>query len=174
MNANDPDRCQSTVAGGQCKHKALPGMDKCAIHAKGLEGDELRYYLLTNKLIGDAARRHAGADEIKSLRDEIAITRAIMERRLNTVQTDAELASAMPQIHSYMMALEKLVSSCHQMEVKLGVLLDKSALLSAAQKIINIIDQKLPQDLFEGRDELVGEIAREIVSAIATQENPDA
>jgi len=171
MNANDPERCQSTIPGGQCKHTALPGSDKCAVHAKGLKGDELRYYLLTNKLIGDAARRHAGADEIKSLRDEIAITRAIMERRLNTVKTDAELASAMPQIHSYMMALEKLVSSCHQMEVKLGALLDKTALLTVAQKIINVIDTKITRDMVPERDELIAEIAREIVQAIATQEN---
>lgn len=170
MEANDPNRCQMTIPGGQCTHEALPGSEYCALHTKA-KGDALQHYLLTNKLIGDAARRHAAADEIKSLRDEIAITRGMVEIRLNEAKTSTELISAMPQIHSYMLALEKLVSSCHQMEVKLGDLLDKSALLSAAQRVINVIDTNLPVDLFEGRDELVGKIAQEILSAIATQEN---
>lgn len=170
MDANDPNRCQQTVPGGQCIHEAVPGSEYCALHTRA-KGDALKHYLLTNKMIGDAARRHAAADEIKSLRDEIAITRGMVEIRLNEAKTSVELIAAMPQIHSYMMALEKLVSSCHQMEVKLGDLLDKSALLSAAQRIINVIDQNLPRDLFDGRDELVGRIAQEILQAIATQEN---
>lgn len=170
MEANDPNRCQMSIPGGQCTHEALPGSEYCSLHTRA-KGDALKHYLLTNKLIGDTAARHAASDEIKSLRDEIAITRSMVEIRLNEAKTTTELVSAMPSIHSYMMALEKLVSSCHQMEVKLGILLDKSALLTAAQKIINIIDARIPRELFDGRDELIGEIAQEILEAIATQEN---
>ena len=52
MDANDPNRCQATIPGGQCTHPALPGAKFCALHTKA-KGDALQHYLLTNKLIGD-------------------------------------------------------------------------------------------------------------------------
>ena len=171
MEANDPNRCQRTIPGGQCENEAIDGTKYCAIHdnTKG-RTDPLKYYLLTNKVIGDSARRHAASDEIKSLRDEIAITRGVIETRLNSLQTEAELAAAMPSLYQYIMAIEKLVSSCHTMEYKLGNLLDKTAILTLAQKMINIIDSNLAADIPD-RDKIVEKIAKEMMQAIITQEN---
>ena len=168
MEANDPNRCQRTTPGGQCCKEALPGGKYCKIHER--HQDPLRYYVLTNKAIGDSARRHAASDEIKSLRDEIALTRALIETRLNSLQTDAELAAAMPSLYQYLMAIEKLVSACHAMEFKLGNLLDKAALLTLAQKLINIIDDNLDSSV-PNRDKLVEKIAHEMFEAVTLQEN---
>jgi len=170
MEANGPTRCQRTTPGGQCTHEAINGTKYCKTHTLTGRIDPLKYYLLTNKVIGDSARRHAASDEIKSLRDEIAITRGVIETRLNSLQTEAELAAAMPSLYQYIMAIEKLVSSCHTMEYKLGNLLDKTAILTLAQKLINIIDNNLAADIPD-RDKIVEKIAREMVQVITTQEN---
>lgn len=170
MQANDPDRCQRTIPGGQCPKRAAYGSEYCESH-KG-KSMELNHYLITNKLLGDKARRHAGSREIKSLRDEIALTRAMVEVIYNGIETQAELMAAMPRIHASILAIEKLVNTCHQMEVKLGSLLDKASLLTLAQSIINIISVNL--EGVENRDEIIEKIATEIVQAITEQENKNA
>jgi hypothetical protein len=60
------------------------------------------------------------------------------------------------------------VSSCHAMEVKLGTLLSKSALLTLAQKMIDTITNTLVD--IPGRDELVEKIADELVRIIIEQQ----
>lgn len=173
MEANDPNRCQRCIPGGQCTKPAEPGSEFCRIHRPAPSSSALlKHYQLTNRMIGDSARRHAAAEEIKSLRDEIAITRAIIETRLNSVTTEAEFAAAMPSIHSFIIAIEKLVSSCHAMETKLGRLLDKQSILALAQKMIHIISDNLGPEI-PGRDEIVEKIAKELITAVATQENAE-
>lgn len=168
MEANAPNRCQRVIVGGQCTNEALPGVRYCERHT-GSQGNEMKHYLITGKLLGDSARRHAGVNEIKSLRDEIALTRATVEILVNSIETQAELTAAMPRIHAGVLAIEKLVNTCHQMEVKLGVLLDKAALLTLAQSIINIISEAV-KDL-PNRDAIVERVAADIIEAIAKQEN---
>lgn len=168
MDANAPNRCQRVTVGGQCTKEALPGAKYCDSHTVS-RGNEMSHYLITGKLLGDAAGRHAGVNEIKSLRDEIALTRATVEILVNSIETQAELTAAMPRIHAGVLAIEKLVNTCHQMEVKLGVLLDKAALLTLAQTIINIISEAV-KDLPQ-RDQIVERVAADILEAIAKQEN---
>lgn len=166
--ANDPDRCQRTTPGGQCAKLAMLGSEYCAMHTPG-KGTELQNYLITNKLLGGTVRRHAAAAQIKSLRDEIALTRAFVEVLVNSIETNAEMVAAMPRVQGYILAIEKLVSTCHQMEVKLGDLLDKSALLTLAQNIINIIATNLNE--VPNRSEVIEKVAKEIVQAIEDQDN---
>jgi len=68
-----------------------------------------------------------------------------------------------------MNTINALVTSCHQMEVKLGVLLSKSALLSLAQKMVETISANL--EGIPGRDEIVEKIANQIVELVLAQEN---
>ena len=65
MEANDPNRCQRVIPGGQCAKEAVPSEKYCKIHTAGCKpSDPLRYYILTNKVIGDSARRLAASEEI--------------------------------------------------------------------------------------------------------------
>lgn len=168
IDANDPDRCQATIPGGQCQKLAIPGKKCCQTHARRV--DPLRCYVLTNKTIGDTARRHAGADEIKSLRDEIALMRALVELRLNAINGEVEMIASAPGIQQMILGIEKLVSACHTMEIKLGNLLDKNALITLAQKIITIIDTEIGPDV-TNRDEIIGRIGEQILDSIMKQEN---
>lgn len=161
--------CDWVTTTGQCPHPAMPGSRFCEAHNPRSEDLKLDQYLLSKRLLGDSPARHAAADEVKSLRTEIAILRAFVEKRINMMETDAEFVSAMSQMKDTFLAIEKLVSSCHNMEVKLGSLLSKTSLMSLAQKIIHIIDQNLAE--VPGHEELVEKIGIEIAEAIAKQEN---
>lgn len=161
--------CGRTTELGPCQFPRMEGSKFCEMHTPNSGELRLNQYLLSKKLLGNSPARHAAADEVKSLKVEIALLRTIVERRLNMIETDAELASAMSSLKDTFLAIEKLVSSCHNMEVKLGSLLNKSALLSLAQKIVHIIDKKLEN--VPDKDELVAEIGEEIAKAITEQTN---
>lgn len=161
--------CDWVTQTGQCQRPSLPDSRYCERHTPKSGQLRLNQYMLNKKLLGDSPQRHAAADEVKSLKTEIALLRALVERRLNMIETDAELAHALPQLKDTFLAVEKLVTSCHSMETKLGELLNKSALLSLAQKIVHVIDLNL--DGIPDRDEIVEKIGNEIAACIAEQTN---
>lgn len=168
MEANNPNRCQFVMPSGQCCKESVEGTERCLRHG-GKPHDALKSYLITCKYLGDSPNRHLAAQELKSLREEIALTRAMVETRLNMVQSEAEFIASMPVFQGFMNTINALVTSCHQMEVKLGVLLSKAALLSLAQKMVETISSNL--EGIPGRDEIVEKIASQIVELVLAQEN---
>jgi hypothetical protein len=89
------------------------------------------------------------------------------------IQSDAELVAAMPALKDSFLAVEKLIASCHQMDIKLANLLDKQALISLAQDIIRIIDQHMRNIARDDVDvnAAIEAVGQEIVTAIAKREN---
>jgi hypothetical protein len=168
MAPDDPRRCQYITPAGQCIKEATEGSDKCPSHG-GKAKDALKAYLITCKYLGDSPNRHLAAQELKSLREEIALTRSMIETRMNMIESEAEFVASMPVFQSYMNTIATLVTACHQMEVKLGVLLSKSALLSLAQKMVEVISTNLQG--IPGKDEIVEKVANEIVTLVLAQEN---
>lgn len=169
--AQPAPRCKYITQTGECTRAPLHGSEFCAKHARRKEDEiKLGQYLVSKKLFGDAPTRHLEADDIKSLKTEIALLRSMVERRWNMIENDTEFVSAFPTMKDSFLALEKLVTSCHQMEVKLDQLVSKQALLSLAQKIVGVIQRNLPADL-PNRDEIVEQIGTEIATAIQEQGN---
>jgi len=168
MTPDDPGRCQHVNSLGQCRRPAIEGGEKCAEHTRN-QAQKLRSYLITTSYLDKSADRHVGSDELKSLREEIALTRALVEKRLNMIDSDVDFLSAMPSVQVAMNTIEKLVTSCHNMEVKLGNLLNKSALLGVAQQIIEIISTEL--EGIPNRNEIIDRVADKIVEAVAKAEN---
>jgi hypothetical protein len=129
-------------------------------------------------VLGDSPERHAADAEMKSVKGEIAIVRSLLESRLNMIENNAELVAAMPLLKDYALAVEKLASSCHAMDVKLSNLLSKNVLLSLAQDMIGIIDTHI-RELVDTKpstkeiDVIIESIGREIVEAIAAKENEE-
>lgn len=167
---DNTNRCEWVTGRGQCPDPRIEDSRFCEKHSPSGHG-ELDKYLITTRSLGDSPHRHAASKEIKSLRDEIALIRALIEKRINLIQSDAEFIAAMPTIQSAMMTVEKLVSSCHTMETKLGLLLNKGSLLSLAQTIIHIISEAL--EGVPNRNEIVEQVGQEIVKAIAAQDNKE-
>lgn len=161
-------KCEYPTPRGQCKNNAIVGSRFCERHEPRSEEIRLEQYILSKRVLGDSPTRHAAADEVKSLRSEIALLRSIVEHRINMLETDAEFVAALPTLKDSFLAIEKLVSSCHAMEVKLGTLLNKSALIDLAQKIVHVIDRNLD---VPGKDQIMEVIGTEIANAISKQEN---
>jgi len=169
-------QCEYVTTRGQCVKSAISGSKFCQDHSAKSAATMINQYRIACKLLGDAPERHANADELKSLRGEIAILRSALERRLNIIESDAELIAAMPTLKDFALALDKLATSCHNMDVKLGNLLDKQALMSLAQRMIKIIEEAMRpfadrKASNEEIDEAVEAVGQAIVEAIAEQEN---
>lgn len=168
---NDPNRCVASTQWGQCQHKAIEDYDKCAYHLQNRNIEDamsLKAYLLTNPEIAGPAGRHSQVEELKSLREEIALCRSIVERRLNMIESNADFLNAISTVNSLFITLEKLISSCHRLEVNLGNLLSKAALLDLAKEMVEILMNELEH--VDGYEELVDRIGERIVAAIVDHE----
>ena len=176
-------QCDKITSYGQCPKEALPGSSRCEDHPHGRPRNNSEYaivgqYRLAKRYFDDSPERHADVEQLKSLRGELTALRSMLEKRWSLIDSDAELIAAMPSIQSCAGQIEKLVGTCHAMDVKLGNLLSKAALVQLAQEIIGIIDSNI-RDLIgetlteEAADLLIEKVANELVAAVAEQENPD-
>jgi len=163
-------KCTHTSANGQCSNEAIDGQNMCAKDTRNKREVLVSQYRINTQLLGDGPERHAATDEIKSLRGEIALIKSLLESRLNMIETQAELVAAMPQIKDFALAIEKLATACHNMDVKLGNLLDKHALVELAQEIILIIERNVrpltEKQSQEEIDEVIEKIGDEILNAV--------
>lgn len=169
-------QCEYLSSYGQCPKSAVKDDHFCEEHTSRVNQNKVGVYLITNRFFGESAVRHAESDKIKSLVGEIAILRALLERRLNSIENEAEAVSMAGTIKDNMLAIDKLINSWHAMDVKLGNVLSKNALLKLAQDIIEIITKTIRP--FENKtvttpdvDEAIETIADAIVEAVAAQEN---
>ncbi len=166
---NDPHRCEATTQAGQCAHQAIDGQNLCAYHLKDRDVEDkmsLRSYRLTDSGLAESAGRHSQVEDLKSLREEIAICRSLVERRLNTIESNADLLSAVGQVNSLFLTLEKLISSCHRLETSLGTLLSRASLLELAKGIVGIIMDEL--EGIDNYEEIVDKISERILGQIAS------
>ena len=168
MTPDNPQRCQWVLPTGQCSNMALEHSNFCERHHRG-DNNELRYYQITNHMVSDSKLRHNAVDEIKDLREEIALARALIETRLNLARDENELIASMGVLHQYLATVEKLVSACHRMDTNLGNLLSKASLLNLAQEIVSIISEELAD--IPDREEIIDKISNRIIAAIGKQDN---
>lgn len=169
-------QCEHITSFGQCSHEAVPPSRFCANHSAASARTLINQYRIASRCLGDAPERHSSGDQLKSLKGEIVILRSLLESRLNLIENDAEMIAAMPVIKDFATAIEKIVASCHAMDVKLANLLDKQALMTLAQELIVIIEENLRPLVdttpdTEKIDETIEAIGQAIVLAIARKEN---
>ena len=174
----DPQRCQSVLAEGQCPHLSIEGSDFCAVHAKVSKADvhkqRVQHYLLSNPELQTRLNRQASVEEVRSLREEIHLARVMVETRLDLIEDGDRggMLAAFSNVNTYLQTIEKLVSSCHRMEVSLGTLLSKASIFALGQEIVSILADELQG--IEGYEEIVDRISERVVVAIAGQENKDS
>ena len=169
-------QCDYIASYGQCTKEAITGRF-CEKHSPNSRKTMVHQYRIACDQLGDGPARHANADQLKSITGEIIIIRSLLESRINMIQNDAEMVAAMPVIKDYILAVEKLVTSCHTMDVKIGNVLSKTTLLALAREIIHIIENGVRPlvDTTPSQhtvDELIEAIGQDLIQAIAAQENP--
>lgn len=139
---DDPKRCKGVGAHGQCPYEAMPGFEYCARHGNNTEMrkqemEEMRNYRLAKW----QARLNQFADhpKVKTLREEIGILRMLLEETMNRCNDADDLFLLSNKISELVSKVERVVISCHKLEQSSGQVLDKTAVLSFAAQVVEII-----------------------------------
>lgn len=169
----DPRRCKASIGAGQCMTVAEEGSDYCRVHAGSYQPPEkgLRQYLLARAGPHRLAA-FAEHDDIKSLRDEIALTRMMIEGLWNSAQSDVERLAVYGRVNSHILTLERLVKTCNQIEERLGTLLAKPTLLRVGQQICQKLVHRL--EGLPNYEQLADTLIRDVITAIQEARNDAA
>lgn len=160
---NDPHRCQFINNVGQCVNKAVDGCEFCYAHGGSNIARNEQKQQIKNYRLGKYKSRIselAESEGIKSLREEIGVLRILLETRLNKINDDQELILQSGPISDLVLKIDKLVTSCHRLEDRMGFLLDKTKVMQFAQVVTDILTRHIDDP------EVLELIANEIMEAI--------
>ena len=148
---DDPNRCQGINQNRQCMFLANPGTKYCGRHMAAFttneEQNNIRNYRLTKFKAQIEEKADSGA--IKSLREEIGITRQVLETFINKCGDETDLMIYSNKISDLVIKIEKLVTSCHRLEKSTSQLLDKTAIIQVAAFFIDIISEYVDEEVQE-------------------------
>lgn len=174
VEPDDPRRCQGITKTGQCPFRVdqdsngndlkFCGMHKAGIHTT-IEDKNIRNYRLTKFRAQIEEKADSGA--IKSLREEIGITRQVLETFINRCEDETDLMIHSNKISDLVIKIEKLVSSCHRLERSTGQLLDKTAIIQVAGMFSEVIGEYVSEDI-------QAEISQRLIDIIQDVEMVDA
>jgi hypothetical protein len=166
----DPERCQGQAPDGQCRNKREIGSNRCFICLRGQStalAHELALYNLT-----EARHRLAQLaehDPLQALREAIAISIRLTEKRFSLVENDAEFLRAYGELNTLLLTRERLVKSAHVIEQQLGVLIGKPTVLRLGQLVIYFASDELKT--FPEHSPAMLQISDRIVEAITVANN---
>lgn len=140
---DDPERCTGITGKGQCIFKRYPGTVFCIMHGKGAidaeEKKKARVYQLTR--FQAQFERHQDHDEIKTLQGEIALVRMALEMILNKCQDVDDIYMNINRINELVRTIEKLVMSCHKLELSSNTLIGKEKIFTIGDFILGLVGQ---------------------------------
>jgi hypothetical protein len=142
---DDPARCKGSCGSEQCWNRAVTGSDFCEAH-NGIDkgpANNMRSYLLAQAEDQAKLAQYAESENIKSLRDEIALARIMVERYWNMVKTDNDFIARAPSINSLLLTIERLIKSSHSIEQSLQTLLGRPAVIAFAQLLVQAVMDEL-------------------------------
>lgn len=174
MNELIPDsRCQGATSKGQCPNPAQLGSIYCQKHTVGTPALSAtrRFYHLNRPEVQARVAALASDSRLLSLREGIALMHTMIEERFNLINEDVEKIAGYPQITSMMLALERLVRSTLELELKLDSLLSKEALAEFARSIVEIISRNL--EGVPNYESICDSIMDEILETVSTVSNND-
>ncbi len=166
VDADSHDRCQYIGAQGQCCNKKVQHSEYCPAHGghkafQAKEQKQLRNYRLAQfrSRIGELS----SSNHILSLREEIGILRMLIESKINICEDPTDLLLVAGPLSDLLMKVEKVVTSCSRLDMKLGRLLDKGRVLQFAQTIVQIVSDEIEDN------EILEKISTRILGAIDGQ-----
>lgn len=170
----DPHRCKGAAPDGQCMNEAEHGSEYCKAHG-GVDtqnDEDIRSYLLSQ---ADYRRRLAQLQQhqepIRELKDAIALTHMLIEKRFNLVKTDADVMAACGPLNQLLLTMERLVKSALQLEQNLGSLLTKTSVLNLGQVMVTIIVDELSE--LPNYESIVDRITNRLFKSIEVSSNQE-
>lgn len=97
---------------------------------------------------------------LKSLKEEVAMLSVLLEDIWNRCQGPDDLLLYGNKITDYIDRIQRVVVACHKLEQSSGQVLDKSAALNFAAKVVDIIADNIPDP------EIVDNISNGILMAL--------
>lgn len=162
----DPMRCQGSTTRGPCPYKATVAGQFCPMHSGGSLAHHARKEAVRNfRLTQWQSRVNEFADstEVKSLREEVGIMRLLLENTMNRYKTPDDLYAGTGKVSDLITRLEKLVATCHRLELANNTLMDRNTVLKIASAMIEVIGE------FVTDEKVLDLIGDKIVTAIMTK-----
>lgn len=110
--------------------------------------------------------------DLRTLKQDVALLRAILEQRLNFARNDSERISAFNSVAPMFGTLDKLVNSLDKLERRSGEVLEKEAVQKLVSDIVNVLAFEL--EGVPDRDGIVDRVARRMADVIAKARNVEA
>lgn len=142
----DPRRCKGASVDGQCQNIAEEGSDYCRVHGGESQAParRLKQYLLTKAQDRERLAQLAENDALKTLREEVVVALAQLERRLSLAnRSDAEFLAAYPEVEKSLKTLAELKKSNFSLEQKSGATLSREQAFGFVRRMIEIIVDEL-------------------------------
>lgn len=166
---DDPQRCQSGGAKGQCPYRAVEGAQYCPRHGGNKVQEVARAKVRSqyDLAMWRASIEHFSEhDSIKSLRDETGIMRMLLQTTLEKCKSQNDLMLWQPKISELVNDIRTLVTSMHRLDTSLGVMLDKTAALNLAMTMVEIVAEEVVDD---GIADRIGKRFAQLVANSGTQ-----
>jgi len=145
------ERCQAvTPHYGQCTNKIIPNTQFCTFHGGNaqlayLERSKMRNYRL--RKFQNRMEDFLTSPAIKSLREEIAILRMVLEEKLNQIDDPINLVLQAGPIGNLVLQINQIVSSCHKLELSSSRLLDREAIVQFSTQIVKILSENIQDEI---------------------------
>jgi len=167
----DPNRCQGITNDGQCRYLAVGASKYCDFHSHGTasrneEKKELYSYFIQNKEINASFQRRLKDQNYLDLREDIQLTRALLERRLNLAKTFSEEIAAIKDVQGLILRLESMSISLQKLQQQLGLVLGKDQLRVFAKELALILKDELND--VKDRDQIIDRICERVFGALET------
>lgn len=137
----DPNRCKGVTKFGQCPNKAAEGCDFCYIHGhqqiRKIEKDKTDLYRLDQ--YRSRLRELENNNKAKTLTEEVAILRMILDATINKCTTTTDLVMSSNVISDLVIKIERLVTSCIKIEHALGKSMTEQELINFANGVVDVI-----------------------------------
>lgn len=137
VDEDSPERCiHLNKLGKQCLYRKMPGFDTCKKHSHNYAKLQKNYRL---EQWQNRVSEFSESSELKSLKEEIGILRLVLESILVQCKDAHDLMLYSSKIADHVTKIEKVVASCHRLELSTSMLLDKTLVLQLANVMIEII-----------------------------------
>jgi len=136
-----------------------------------MKTEEKHRYLIDNEELKKAYLRQHDDKDYLSLKDEIVLVQALLERRWNVAKTETDQIMATTVAMQLVQRLESMKVALMKIQQQLGLVLGKDQLRALAGDIATILDEELVG--IEHKDIVMENIGQRIYEAIETAGTPN-
>jgi hypothetical protein len=146
---DDPERCQANgLNGGQCLYKHAEGSEYCGLH-NGLENAQRRTKELNLYKLKRFSKRIAELKEAtgaRTLEEELALLRMLLEETINRCETEVELLLYSDRMVDLVVQIRNTVLAAEKLASRTGMLVGRAEALTIAAKCVEIISRHVTDD----------------------------